>query len=361
MQDTESRSVIPTENDVLCGRGTVSFQHEGNQSFRFLIAYHIPNYQKAQTKKDKMILVNHITHLIFKRGGRFLRPQGSTPLWYAMGLRDSRRKVGHSLRDAAKGKIKCVKALSEAIDKHKVRSEFPNPSRTGDVAYEEMNKRDSNSPSREPSSLRTVSSENNLLLSMKLLQERGDPLGPEVSTKSLAKSTIEARRSESVKTTPLEKIWDEHCGPSASRATYMAPPGLASTNEINRLDRHAGATCGPSHAQAEQSALDHVLVSADEQARSPRLSPRTLTEMLDPALMIQNDSRMHVRDQLPSQRSSLALESMVVQEEGGISCSLPLLNMNFISGSEENSSGALDIFNNIDLCELESGAPTSPY
>ena len=109
--------VTPSANDVLCGRGRISFQHEGNRKFRFLIASHLSEYTQARTKKQKIDLVRSIAQTIRDRGGRFLKQDRETQLWYDAGIQAARKKVGHSLRDASNDKIKCVRAMSKSLEK----------------------------------------------------------------------------------------------------------------------------------------------------------------------------------------------------------------------------------------------------
>jgi len=114
----ERNPVTPTADDVLCGRGRISFQHEGNRKFRFLIASHLAEYTRARTKKQKIDLVRFIAQTIKERGGRFLKQDRDTQLWYDAGIQAARKKVGHSLRDASNDKIKCVRAMSKSIEKN---------------------------------------------------------------------------------------------------------------------------------------------------------------------------------------------------------------------------------------------------
>jgi hypothetical protein len=56
---------IPRNTDVLCGRGKMRFHHEGNDSFRMLIAEHSETYKMAPTKKLKMQVVELVVDVVF--------------------------------------------------------------------------------------------------------------------------------------------------------------------------------------------------------------------------------------------------------------------------------------------------------
>lgn len=97
----------PTPNDVLCGRGKSTFQHEGNQRFRNLIAEHAVTYKMALTKKQKMQVVLLITDIVIARGGRFLICTSGNS-WVDGGRQQGKKKTGHSFRDALRGRVKCI-------------------------------------------------------------------------------------------------------------------------------------------------------------------------------------------------------------------------------------------------------------
>lgn len=102
----------PKPTDVLCGRGKTCFEHEGNGAFRKIVARHIDAYSMAPTKKAKMQVVVRVVDIILSQGGRFLiRNRGSPHYWIDGGSKQGKKKAGHALRDALRGRVKCVEKL----------------------------------------------------------------------------------------------------------------------------------------------------------------------------------------------------------------------------------------------------------
>ena len=102
----------PKPIDVLCGRGKTCFEHEGNNAFRKIVAQHIDAYSCALTKKAKMQVVVRVVDIVLSQGGRFLvRNRGSPHYWVDGGSKQGKKKAGHALRDALRGRVKCVEKL----------------------------------------------------------------------------------------------------------------------------------------------------------------------------------------------------------------------------------------------------------
>jgi hypothetical protein len=108
---SEQRMIVtPSENDVLCGRGKYSFHHNGNKQFRVLIAEHVENYRMAGTKKLKMGVVSMVVDTVLSRGGHFLI-QDAQGFWRDGGKNHGKKKTGNALRDAQRGRIKCLSII----------------------------------------------------------------------------------------------------------------------------------------------------------------------------------------------------------------------------------------------------------
>lgn len=103
----------PEPNDVLCGRERESIRHTGNDFFRNLIVKHANSYNMASTKQKKSDVVMLVAEVIISRGGRFLirNSEGDDRSWQDGGLKQGKKKVGHALRDAVRGRVsKCLRA-----------------------------------------------------------------------------------------------------------------------------------------------------------------------------------------------------------------------------------------------------------
>lgn len=141
-------------NDVLCGRGKISFNHGafvlisfarfrfterlavvfssrapleshnhstfsshatctfctyllylhakvGNKRFRDAVLNALDGFMKAETRFEKSLVVHDVVEKINAIGGRFLKKDFRGGRWCELSLRQSREKVGHAIRDAA--------------------------------------------------------------------------------------------------------------------------------------------------------------------------------------------------------------------------------------------------------------------
>lgn len=128
----------PEPVDVLCGRGRTCFSHIGNDKYRLLISKHVESYQSAPTKKAKMNVIHEIVDIVITRGGRFLvRDQGGGN-WTDGGIKQGKKKTGHALRDALRGRVKYTlgninKNTSSAIDNlDSIESDPNSPAKNGE-------------------------------------------------------------------------------------------------------------------------------------------------------------------------------------------------------------------------------------
>jgi len=141
----------PKPADVLYGRGKEAFEHIGNDCFRLLISRYADAYQGSPTKKAKSQLILRIVDIVFSRGGRFLMRSNSASTssnkegredtdatntstinsrnishnnskekvdaeecdddqggWIDGGKKMGKKKTGYALRDAVRGRVKCI-------------------------------------------------------------------------------------------------------------------------------------------------------------------------------------------------------------------------------------------------------------
>jgi len=96
-----SQSVVPLRNDVLCGRGKTAYHHSGNQSLQRDMVRRLEDFQAAESRFEKSIIVRDCIQCVLNRGGRFLKKNASTGHWYPTGFNDARDKVSHALRNNA--------------------------------------------------------------------------------------------------------------------------------------------------------------------------------------------------------------------------------------------------------------------
>lgn len=95
-----NQSVVPSDRDILCGRGNTCFEHPGNRYFRVIVTLNLPKYANhTTTRKEKTLLVQKIVEDFQQDQRRFLRQEGSQG-WFTISLDEARKKVGHAMRDA---------------------------------------------------------------------------------------------------------------------------------------------------------------------------------------------------------------------------------------------------------------------
>mmetsp|Transcript_15902 Transcript_15902/g.23393 ORF Transcript_15902/g.23393 Transcript_15902/m.23393 type:complete len:290 (-) Transcript_15902:139-1008(-) len=111
-------SIIPTCNDVLCGRSAVAFQHPGNKKLREKIANTLDSYTRCQSRHGRTgIIRDTIRSVLVDEGGRFLK-QGKDGYWYDGGMKAAKSRVSTAFRDArVPNKVKCMEVLKKKQSK----------------------------------------------------------------------------------------------------------------------------------------------------------------------------------------------------------------------------------------------------
>eukprot|EP00545_Synedropsis_sp_CCMP1620_P005074 CAMPEP_0119012470 /NCGR_PEP_ID=MMETSP1176-20130426/6746_1 /TAXON_ID=265551 /ORGANISM="Synedropsis recta cf, Strain CCMP1620" /LENGTH=455 /DNA_ID=CAMNT_0006965435 /DNA_START=167 /DNA_END=1534 /DNA_ORIENTATION=- len=90
----------PHDRDVLCGRGTDYYQHDGNLFFRNLINATLQRYTEATTKHAKSSIVTSIYYTIRNASPHgFVRYDDKTEGWIQLTEYEARQKVGQTIRE----------------------------------------------------------------------------------------------------------------------------------------------------------------------------------------------------------------------------------------------------------------------
>jgi hypothetical protein len=90
LQPTE---FVPTDKDVLLGRGRTNFYHKGNVRFREIVGSQLHAYLCASSKSSKSKIVRAIADEVLLDESRFLKQNENTFLWHDAGLKAAREKV----------------------------------------------------------------------------------------------------------------------------------------------------------------------------------------------------------------------------------------------------------------------------
>mmetsp|Transcript_9372 Transcript_9372/g.14459 ORF Transcript_9372/g.14459 Transcript_9372/m.14459 type:complete len:280 (-) Transcript_9372:37-876(-) len=106
--------VIPTCDDVLCGRGVVQFQHPGNQKLREKIAENLEPYATCNSRQGRSVIIREtIRYIQVNQGGRFLKSDKDGN-WYDGGMEAAKSRVSVAFRDArVPNKVKCMEHLKK--------------------------------------------------------------------------------------------------------------------------------------------------------------------------------------------------------------------------------------------------------
>ena len=97
----EDTSVLPTELDVLCGKGNT--HHQGNIRFRRIVADHHQRYPVSMTKHHTMRVSKMILVEVLSQGGRFLRKDSISCKWYVADGKAEKNKISHCIRETKRG------------------------------------------------------------------------------------------------------------------------------------------------------------------------------------------------------------------------------------------------------------------
>lgn len=93
-------SIVPTDTDVLLGKGTPINRHAGNVAFRELIRQHHERYDTTP-EGSKHLVAKEIVDNLLNQGWRFLLWQLSSKVWEEVPIRRAYLKAQQTLRDGA--------------------------------------------------------------------------------------------------------------------------------------------------------------------------------------------------------------------------------------------------------------------
>jgi hypothetical protein len=92
---------LPTDLDVICGRGKGSYNKPGNKRFRALVKTYLNDYISARTKFAKSAVLQDILNHVRASGGRFIKySKHHQPGWSELSDDQAREKVGHAVRES---------------------------------------------------------------------------------------------------------------------------------------------------------------------------------------------------------------------------------------------------------------------
>jgi len=89
----------PARIDILFGRDSDSWNHEGNRNFRELVVKHQEKYHVTQARSDKVSIVANIVSELKASGAKFLKRDNDSKMWFEVDRKACIEKVGHAIRD----------------------------------------------------------------------------------------------------------------------------------------------------------------------------------------------------------------------------------------------------------------------
>ena len=90
-------AVVPTDNDVILGRGRGNWRSPGNKKYKIVILQHLQRYSDAPQRKDKSLVINDVMKHMMSIGARFLKKENG--IWVQLTEKKTREKIAHAVRD----------------------------------------------------------------------------------------------------------------------------------------------------------------------------------------------------------------------------------------------------------------------
>lgn len=91
-------NIIPTDEDILFGRGRKTMNHPGNLHLRELVNLHRDDYENA-SKQRKTVIALNIADTILQSNRRFLKYEPEEDRWVHADVQTARNKISHIYRN----------------------------------------------------------------------------------------------------------------------------------------------------------------------------------------------------------------------------------------------------------------------
>jgi len=102
--NNESKSLpntyVPSDYDVVCGRGKGNYKRPGNKQLHDIIQQYLHTYSEAKTKLDKTLVLDDIIDRVRAQNNGTARFVKFDPItgWVEISSEQAREKVGHAIR-----------------------------------------------------------------------------------------------------------------------------------------------------------------------------------------------------------------------------------------------------------------------
>ena len=113
----------PQAKDIICGRGNLFSDHEGNQFFEKLIRDNLRKYVETVKRSEKIRMVDDILRTIRTSGTRFAKVDSVTKRWFELNDTQAHKKIGHCIRHKIRlHGLRPTKKISSSEQQSKVRT-----------------------------------------------------------------------------------------------------------------------------------------------------------------------------------------------------------------------------------------------
>lgn len=92
---------VPRKSDIIFGRGGGTNFHPGNMEYRRKIKMRQKEYIDARQRATKSEIISEIIKEVRAEGGRFLKQDENTKLWYEVDEKEVKKKTSQTLREGA--------------------------------------------------------------------------------------------------------------------------------------------------------------------------------------------------------------------------------------------------------------------
>ena len=116
-ENVEKSGVLPSEKDILLGRGRNFRNHPGNVRFHRIIEMHEAQYENS-SRYGKQLLSDAMLNLVKQDGARFLKKKPGIG-WLEVSDEDSRERVCHAFRNR---RLVSAKSMDSGTSKESVAS-----------------------------------------------------------------------------------------------------------------------------------------------------------------------------------------------------------------------------------------------
>ena len=167
-------------NDVLAGRGSEAWNHQGNKTFRFLVSENVSRYEAAPTIKAKTdVVASIVKYMKEELGTKFVKSSKDGSYYKLLNKKETHCKVGHALRDLAKIKARndtlppsvatmpSMKQQSSAMEHPPLHQHHPQPHQEHQLEQEQKQERKRGRIKRISERLLDDESMNRLIQSLK--------------------------------------------------------------------------------------------------------------------------------------------------------------------------------------------------